>query len=55
MTRQDSGGGAHFLLSNMADRDLPIAKRKQPALSEVAAAVPDLRSFGYPRIESGVR
>ncbi len=47
--------GAYFLLSNMADRDLPIAKRKQAALSEVAAAVPDLRSFGNPLIKSGAR
>jgi hypothetical protein len=47
--------GAYFLLSNMADRDLPIAKRKQPALAEVAAAVPDLRSFGNPLIKAAAR
>jgi hypothetical protein len=48
-------GGAFFVVSNMADRDIQIAKRKEPALAAVTSAVPDVRSLGTPLLQAGMR
>jgi len=40
--------GGYCVVSNRGDRDIPIAKRKEPALRDVVSAVAGLRSVGNP-------
>jgi hypothetical protein len=44
-----------FAVSNMADRDIAIAKRKQPACPPPPARLPTVRSLGTPSLQAGNR
>jgi len=45
-------GGGYFIISNKGDRDMAIAKRKEPALGPVQTAVVDPRLVGNPLIRA---
>jgi hypothetical protein len=47
--------GGYFVVSNKAERDIAIAKRKEPALRDVASAVANVGSVGNPLIKAGAR
>jgi len=47
--------GGYFEVSSRAERDIAIAKRKEPALRDVASAVANVRSVGNPLIKAGAR
>lgn len=43
------------MVSNRAERDISIAKRKASALYDVTSAVAKVRSLGNPLVQAGVR
>jgi hypothetical protein len=45
-------GGGYFIISNKSERDIAVAKRKQPALGPVQSAVVDARIVGNPLIRA---
>jgi hypothetical protein len=47
--------GGYFVVSNRTSRDIPIAKRKEPAMRDVASAVSNLRTVGNPLLKTGAR
>lgn len=44
------GAAGYFVISNKSERDIPIARRREPALSEVRIEVPDASATGQPML-----
>lgn len=45
--------GAYFVLTDKSDRDVPIAKQKEPGIGEVVSAVIDPAALANPMITRG--
>jgi hypothetical protein len=49
----EAAGGAYFVLSDEASRDIPIARKKEPGLGEVTSDVVDASTMRNPFIRAG--
>jgi hypothetical protein len=52
---QEVGDGGYFILSSKAERDLALARQKQPGLGEVVTTIVNPASIGNPLITDGPR